>query len=87
MTFKRESRAEGIGHQGRNGWEGDPTHSPPPKMRSDGPAPVYALIHSSHYIPRDTPLAPEMPTPRGYIYFREYPCERSFVRLNSRHVE
>jgi hypothetical protein len=52
-------------------------------MRCDGPAPAYAVIHTSHHIPQNTPLHPEIPTPRGYIYFSEGSCERSFLRLNS----
>ena len=72
MTFKRESRAEGIGHQGGNGWEGDPTHSPPPKMRSDGPAPVYALIHTNKNIsPDTTPFFPKFALPGGIYFFQK----------------
>lgn len=64
---------------------GDPTHPPPPRMLADGPAPAYAVIHTSHHIPKHTPMSFQIPTPRGYIYFSECSCERSFLRLNSHH--
>ena len=61
-----------------NGSGGDPTVPRPPKIASDGPAPAYAVIHTSHHIPKHTPLHPETPTPRGYIYFLRLNHERSF---------
>jgi hypothetical protein len=61
-----------------NGWDGDPTHPPPPQMLADGPAPAYAVIHTSHHISPSTPLSAKCPSPRGYIYFSECSHERSF---------
>jgi hypothetical protein len=53
-----------------NGWDGDPTHPPPPRMLADGPAPAYAVIHTSHHIPKHTPHQFQIPTPRGIYIFQ-----------------
>ena len=55
-----------------NGWDGDPTTPPPPQDSADGPAPAYAVIHTSHHIPQNTtPHHSKSPTPGGIYIFQK----------------
>ena len=56
-----------------NGWDGDPTGPPPPLVAADGPAPAYAVIHTSHHIShisRPPPCPYKSPPPGGIYNFQ-----------------
>ena len=67
----RSSGAGGVFTRGECLWC-DPTVPPPSLMRRSGPAPAYALIHTSDYIfPETTPIISKFALPGGIYFFEK----------------